>query len=148
MLIGGSEYEMGPTTDTFPSPVVGAASHDQTATSEGVHLYSDPETYRTSLPILYADCEGLNAGEDPPIAVKSRAHKEPGSTSGRIKRNIPGVSRDVHWANAGPEQSRRDFAVRNLYPRLLYTFSDVIVFVLKNPRSVVNGRILRGSPTY
>lgn len=30
---------------------------------------------------------------------------------------------------------KREFAVSQLYPRVLYTFSDVVVFVLRNPRA-------------
>ncbi|KAL2679358.1 hypothetical protein Neosp_010132 [[Neocosmospora] mangrovei] len=30
---------------------------------------------------------------------------------------------------------KREFSVTQLYPRLLYTFSDVVVFVLRNPRA-------------
>ena len=41
--------------------------------------------------------------------------------------------REITWADTNIKQSR-EYAVTNLYPRLLYTFSDVVVFVLKNPR--------------
>ena len=41
--------------------------------------------------------------------------------------------RKILWADT-PARRTRQFAVTHLYPRLLYTFSDTIVFVLKNPR--------------
>lgn len=41
--------------------------------------------------------------------------------------------RDLEWA-VTPETKKREYAVTQLYPRLLYTFSDVVVFVLRNPR--------------
>ncbi|KAI0555301.1 FabD/lysophospholipase-like protein [Xylaria curta] len=41
--------------------------------------------------------------------------------------------RDITWAIT-PETKKREYAVTQLYPRLLYTFSDVVVFVMRNPR--------------
>lgn len=41
--------------------------------------------------------------------------------------------RDIAWA-VTPETKKREYAVTQLYPRLLYTFSDVVVFVMRNPR--------------
>ncbi|UPX14192.1 uncharacterized protein EKO05_0004682 [Ascochyta rabiei] len=57
--------------------------------------------------------------------------------SGRANSSLPvSISeRELGWADTNSLRSR-EFAVTNLYPRLLYTFSDVIVFVLKNPRVV------------
>ncbi len=43
--------------------------------------------------------------------------------------------REILWADKPAKQSR-EFAVTNLYPRLLFTFSDVVVFVLKEARYV------------
>ncbi|KAK6850624.1 hypothetical protein PG987_000258 [Apiospora arundinis] len=43
-------------------------------------------------------------------------------------------SRDIAWAD-NPERQKRGYAVLELYPRLLYTFSDVVVFVLRNARA-------------
>jgi hypothetical protein len=45
-----------------PVPIVGSV--DQSVPTSGdVHLYSDPETFLTDNPILYADCEGLEGRE-------------------------------------------------------------------------------------
>jgi hypothetical protein len=42
-------------------------------------------------------------------------------------------SRPLKWAVDAKQQSRQ-FSVSQLFPRLLYTFSDVIVFVLREVR--------------
>lgn len=42
--------------------------------------------------------------------------------------------RYIFWANS-PLTRKREYTVSQLYPRILYTFSDVVVFVLRNPRS-------------
>ncbi|THW47853.1 hypothetical protein D6D21_03207 [Aureobasidium pullulans] len=119
----------------FDTPVVGAVGNTS-PTSTDVHLYVDPPTADSDHPILYADCEGLEGGEREPVAAK--AIKQ------RAKKAIPGVSdhsfhhvseRDLIWADKSWRKTR-EFAVRELYPRLLYTFSDVIVFVLKNPKVI------------
>lgn len=127
----------------FPSPVVGSVSNDNAPTSGDVHLYSDPATYLGRLPILYADCEGLEGGENTPLGVR---YRETDSTKTRKRsesnadqyykrrhRVMRGPPRDIAWANS-PETRKRQYAVTELYPRLLYTFSDVIVFVLRNPK--------------
>jgi hypothetical protein len=50
------------------------------------------------------------------------------------RRNLHHSSeREITWATTSEKQTR-EFAVTQLYPRLLYTFSDVVVFALKNPR--------------
>ena len=54
---------------TAASPVVGS-ENDNVPTSGDVHLYSDPGTYHSTEPVLYADCEGLEGWENAPIAVR------------------------------------------------------------------------------
>lgn len=51
----------------------------------------------------------------------------------KIRKKHHSSQREITWATT-PEKRTREFAVTNLYPRLLYTFSDIVVFVLKNPR--------------
>lgn len=50
--------------------------HDKSPTSGDVHLYADPKTAYTRLPMLYADCEGLQGGEIEPAANKLRRGKK------------------------------------------------------------------------
>jgi hypothetical protein len=118
--------------EPFETPVVGAAGRD-VATSEDVHLYLDPESSESQAPLLFADCEGLNGGERDPVGARLKrkmASSQKNKSGGRRK---PTSERELVWADTAKKQSR-DFAVAHLYPRLLYTFSDVIVFVVKNPR--------------
>ena len=124
----------------FPSPVVGAKGLDL-PTSGDVHLYSDPKTSNSNNPILYADCEGLEGGEREPLGA-IRKRKDKSSKIGRVDSSEKQMQkfhhtseREITWADTNAKRSR-EFAVTHLYPRLLYTFSDVVVFVLKNPRSV------------
>lgn len=123
--------------ENYATPVVGAPGV-HIPTSGDVHLYLDPRTAYSEAPILYADCEGLEAGERDPVGAvfRMKRHRE---TAGAID-NDRGLraarivsERELTWADSQSTRSR-EFAVANLYPRLLYTFSDVIVFVLKNPR--------------
>ena len=128
--------------ESFPSPVVGATGLDL-PTSGDVHLYSDPQTSKSNNPILYADCEGLEGGERVPLGARFRKNNK-GSKIGRIdsfEKKLQRVQhtseREITWAVTNAKRSR-EFAVTHLYPRLLYTFSDVIVFVLNNPRLVMS----------
>lgn len=90
-------------------------------------MYRDPGTWTGKTPILYADCEGLNAGERVPVASAALIN-HPGLAVRRMVK-----SRNVRWA-VSDETRTRQFAITNMYPRLLYTFSHVVVFVLKNPK--------------
>lgn len=117
----------------FSSPVVGSPLHDSVPTSGDVHLYGDPSTVRERYPLLFADCEGLEGGERLPAGPKicrSRFSWESGDESAVQ----PTRQRPLRWA-CTEQMNRREFAVTNLYPRILYAFSDCIVFVLKNPKT-------------
>ncbi|KAI2469690.1 hypothetical protein F4781DRAFT_431214 [Annulohypoxylon bovei var. microspora] len=62
---------------------------------------------------------------------RNSVHIEP---KRKIQKNRHSSRRDIVWAIT-PETKKREYAVTQLYPRLLYTFSDVVVFVLRNPRA-------------
>ena len=131
MLIDQAESSNDPEGDpTFPSPVAGTPTNDSTPTSADVHLYCDPNTYSRERPLLYADCEGLNAGERVPMGahIKRSARLDPSSMLG-IRAHT------LEWAKSDQTKTRK-YAVASIYPRLLYTFSDVVVFVLKEPKYV------------
>ncbi|PLB46500.1 hypothetical protein P170DRAFT_457118 [Aspergillus steynii IBT 23096] len=121
-------------------PVVGSIKNQDLPTSGDVHLYADPVSSGSDSPILYADCEGLDGGEREPMGVKfKRAKKKlPSNQVPQYVRSLSNASeRNLLWATTEKTKSR-EYIVRNLYPRLLYTFSDTIVFVTQNPRVVEN----------
>jgi len=145
MLIEREADRRTGSSSPFPSPVVGSARNEKLPTSGDVHLYADPESYFESCPMLYADCEGLEGGENIPVGARyrgldhsssGRKRRESSPASFRFKRRhkiFRGSQRDLAWAKS-PEKCRREYAVTELYPRLLYTFSDAIVFVLRNAK--------------
>lgn len=120
-------------SDEFPAPVVGAIANESVPTSDGVSIYSDPATSEDRYPIMYIDCEGFEGGEKTPLGSQARRHdlapddhEAQGETSVR--------TRSIKWATT-EESRRREYAVTKLYPRILYTFSDCVVFVLRNPKT-------------
>ncbi|KAK8157183.1 hypothetical protein IWX90DRAFT_391173 [Phyllosticta citrichinensis] len=115
-----------------PTPVVGE-SGVLDPTSSDVHLYCDPSTKHQDDPIVFADCEGLTGGSRPPVSAVMKMNLEANDPKGGFNHAIPLSSREITW-----DCSSREAAVAQLYPRLLYTFSDVVVFVLKNHRVVEN----------
>lgn len=119
----------------FPSPIVGSVVNDTVPTSGDVHLYADPSTHAEQLPILYADCEGFEGGERVPLGARSRHRRQLSDQESRDPSKPSHVhSRTIEWANS-EEARQREYAVTRLYPRLLYTFSDCVVFVLRNPKT-------------
>jgi len=118
--------------EAWPSPIVGSPLHDSVPTSGDVNLYADPHTHTQPLPILYADCEGFEGGERLPIGAMER--RRGGNDTQNTRSDMSSTSRVIEWANTD-DTKQREFAVANLYPRLLYTFSDVVVFVLRNPKT-------------
>lgn len=119
----------------FPVPVVGSSGNN-VPTSGDVHLYADPGTIFTQSPVLYADCKGLHGGGSMPVAHRLKMQDEertPPKLAGSTPENSTRTklkSRTIIFPAIEGKRSKREFAVKELYPRLLYTFSDVIVFVL------------------
>lgn len=127
---------------------MGSIQHQNVPTSGDVHLYTDPNTYLSDSPIFYADCEGLAGGQREPKGARSnflnrmsgnantRSNVQRSKTTKSFEancRNLRHSEREIKWATTSETQTRQ-FWVTQLYPRLLYTFSDAIVFVLRNPR--------------
>lgn len=116
------------------SPVIGLVGK-HVPTSEDCHLYLDPSSSISQAPLLYADCEGLDGGEREPVATSLRIEK-------LQRKHLPttvslrgpySVEREIHWAKSRTHRTR-NFAVSSFYPRVLFTFSDAVVFVLRNAR--------------
>jgi len=129
---------------------VAGSANAHTPTSGDVHLYVDPGTHDTRYPALFADCEGMDGGEMVPMGAQQKQIDEllarrfsdatplaPKASHSGPKKLLKGINRGskhvITWAT-NPEKCKREFAVKNLYPRILYAFSDIVVFVLRNDR--------------
>ncbi|KAL8929810.1 MAG: hypothetical protein Q9208_000954 [Pyrenodesmia sp. 3 TL-2023] len=146
MLINHQDLKTNQTLRSrFPAPLPGSVN-DNVPVSANVHLYADPDSYTSDTPILYADCEGLEGGESVPRAeayrvqdgaVRPYTQRKDSDVRSRKRHHRKGhrVSRNLKWAHGDKEKSKREYAVTELYPKLLYTFSDVVVFVLRNPKT-------------
>ncbi|KAK0714767.1 hypothetical protein B0H67DRAFT_553419 [Lasiosphaeris hirsuta] len=88
---------------------------------------------------MLADCEGLEGGEREPSGVKFKSkwrreeERKARLDEGYFKAQRIASQYKLEWS-VGEDSKTRGFAVTHLYPRLLYAFSDVIVFVLHNAR--------------
>jgi hypothetical protein len=102
----------------IPTPMIGTEVGGPT--SSEVNLFADPHTYDEQRPFFYADCEGFSGGHTPPSVASTRP---PLAT-------IWARKMDISWPNK--EEFSRQSAVEDLYPRLLFTFSDTICFVTRN----------------
>ena len=144
MLIGLQTAANGASRDEFATPVVGGVG-TSIPTSADIHLYADPDSQYTQFPRIYADCEGLKGGESVPMAnraiealVPETKRKAPAYSEDGYQRKMRGKKqgakrRKLGFANTD-DKRKREYSVRELYPRLLYTFSHVVVFVLHNER--------------
>ncbi|KAK4211516.1 hypothetical protein QBC37DRAFT_12053 [Rhypophila decipiens] len=66
----------------------------------------------------------MYGGEIDPRGLQAITEKSPDEMKAH-RRNLP-----LRWANE-PDKQSRQFSVTNLFPRILYTFSHVIVFVVR-----------------
>ncbi|KAH7191102.1 hypothetical protein DER44DRAFT_889906 [Fusarium oxysporum] len=122
-----------------PLPFIGRVGSTSTTTGD-VHLYAAPDVdvARPSMVSLYADCEGLNGGSQPPLTTKATRY-----VLRKIKVVIDTkITDSAEWAtrtwrflrraNLFPLDldGSRENAVEKLFPRLLYNFSDVVVYVM------------------
>ncbi|KAH7200674.1 hypothetical protein BKA60DRAFT_583035 [Fusarium oxysporum] len=120
-------------------PIIGRAD-STSATTGDVHLYAAPKIDASSPSTfsLFVDCEGFDGGSQPPLTIKAKRY-----VLSKFKAVIDTKTTDsLAWAkrmlgflrkiNVFPlelEGSRED-AVEKLFPRLLYNFSDVVVYVM------------------
>ncbi|KAF2465829.1 FabD/lysophospholipase-like protein [Lindgomyces ingoldianus] len=135
---GGDEWSI-----PFPAPVCGSPADHNKPTSADVHLYADPKTFYSDKPILLADCEGLNGGEEVPIAKRKKLGREALELM-KLARERTRDHLEISWADPkgnDPQRRTREFAVSELYPRILYTFSDAVVFVSRNAKTFQSGAL-------
>ncbi|KAI4121211.1 MAG: hypothetical protein LQ338_006492 [Usnochroma carphineum] len=137
-------------TGDLPTPVVGETG-TSIPTSADIHLYMEPESQFTEFPRLYADCEGLAGGERTPMAHRTEDHlfkkkadmRSDDTFAWKMREKAQsGHPRKLGFATT-EETRKREFTVREFYPRLLYTFSNVIVFVLANERTFESHAFVR-----
>ncbi len=105
LLTGCQQYRQKPQQIISCSlPAIGSV-HSTDPTTRGIHIYADPNSADSHTPVLYAEIEGLDGGEVSGPHSASRA------------------SLRVH------ELQR---PALDIYSELLYTFSDVVVFVVQS----------------
>jgi hypothetical protein len=95
-------------------------------TSGDVHLYADLCSRESLQPILYADCEGFGAKKSPVAATST-------NDGARLTERLgASMTTGLKWAKrlfGRDAKNHRSFAVDEMFPRVLYAFSDVICFV-------------------
>jgi energy-coupling factor transporter ATP-binding protein EcfA2 len=131
LLIRTAKHELA---RTAPAPISGDSEHTMSTTA-GIHLYADPNTAGSDKPILYADSQGLDGGTTEPIALRyRRARSSVASTESFTSLDTQYSNNEkIRWANDDTTRSI-EYAVNRLYPRILFTFSHVVLFIHRNPR--------------
>lgn len=135
----------GDTTDTLP-------------TSSDIHLYHDPIGARKkpSSPFLFADCEGFGAANHS-AAANSRAksiknmekeapddvRRDPTSlrewTFQQFETAMRFVKRRLSWLGANADRSE---VVEELFPKIVYNISDIVVYVVAETNLKSMGKVL------
>ncbi|KAM5343459.1 hypothetical protein ACJ41O_011996 [Fusarium nematophilum] len=147
-ILVGHLWDVNSTTDASV-PVVGDPE-SVVPTSSDVHLYRDPVAHPglPEAPLLYADCEGFEGANQSSAAAQTverarHAHLS-GSSSSWVLQVWQAAKRAIrhtlHWAK--PHLHQRQSAVEQLFPRLLYTFSDVVVYVITETEIKKSGSVL------
>jgi len=109
------------------TPVIG--TEIDSPTTGDVHLFPDPKSLKTDRPLFFADCEGFSGGNSAPLAARTKESNK------KFKHNHhPHRAKTRKREMATSEQYTRQWAVDELYPRILFTFSDIVCLVSKNLR--------------
>ncbi|ETI28069.1 hypothetical protein G647_00518 [Cladophialophora carrionii CBS 160.54] len=114
-------------------PVVAGANFSMPITGD-VHLYADSRTLETNHPVLYIDSEGLDGGSYPPLGARSRRNQPRVSTKVQCSQDYVS-ERPIAWAGPG-ERRTRTYTTERFHQRILYSISDVVVFVATNTRNM------------
>ncbi|KAI1451305.1 hypothetical protein F4805DRAFT_463936 [Annulohypoxylon moriforme] len=132
------------TEESRVSLPVSGRSGSTIPTSGDVHLYAAPHAHAAGPPhlSLYADCEGFNGGDQPlankakrSVLAKMREVIQTKTTESLSRaKDVLSFLRGIHAFPLGFESTREE-AVKNLFPRLLYNFSDVVVYVMPGSAS-------------
>ncbi|KAF3187834.1 hypothetical protein TWF225_004058 [Orbilia oligospora] len=133
-LIHLGETDSETTWEDMQSPITGESTSFRPTTGE-VNLYADPSTIGTSTPLLLVDCEGID-GSVVSIAsdYQTKWHN--------LKEKS---SRKVYYLG---HQTDQNDVVEDIYPRLLYIFSDVVCYVASdNTWPKIITRLLNWSTT-
>ncbi|RDW72341.1 uncharacterized protein DSM5745_07513 [Aspergillus mulundensis] len=122
--ISGSKHEADATGwARILTPIPGIKAFSARPTSSDVHLYHDTATIDTARPILFADSEGLLGGNQTPFAASIES--------------IAGIARKMISWKGSTHKITRKYCVEHIYPRILYSFSEVLCYVIQqNPRVV------------
>ncbi|KAH8880770.1 hypothetical protein GQ53DRAFT_848627 [Thozetella sp. PMI_491] len=127
-------------------------------TSSDIHLYHDPIEAKTNpqSPLLFADCEGFEAANHSaaarsraqsmknmenaaPLHVRQNASKLTKWTKDTFNATMRFMTRNLYWSDSNTSRSN---AVEELFPRLVYNVSDVVVYVVSESNVTSVGKIL------
>lgn len=136
-------------------PVVGERK-SSIPTSSDVHLYHDPIGDRATpeTPLLFADCEGFE-GADRSSAARIVAQATEALAAGEpqwneevrrwvnilVRSTLRTFKRPLSWSQS--VNGHRQEALKQLFPRLLYNVSDVVVYVMTKPELKKIGAVLQ-----
>ncbi|KAH8809385.1 hypothetical protein F5884DRAFT_858885 [Xylogone sp. PMI_703] len=139
-----------------PFPVVG--NQDSVPTSSDIHLYRDqiegkinPES-----PLLFADYEGFEAADysaeakskdkyiedmekKAPDHIQHDTMKRKGWARNTFDKTMRFMKRNLTWSDSNIDRSK---AVEELFPRLVYNISDVVVYVVDEGNFKSMGKVL------
>jgi hypothetical protein len=138
-------------------PVAGNSTNTL-PTSSDIHLYHDPIEAKTNpeSPLLFADCEGFGAADhsaatnsrakvikdmeiEAPDLVQQDAIKLKGWTRNAFDTAMRFMKRTLNWLDSNTDRSK---AVEELFPRLVYNISDVVVYVVAETNVTSMGKVL------
>ena len=129
----------------FPLPVPTSPESLGKPTSSDIHLYRDPETALEDFPIFFVDSEGLHAGEELPVS--QRAVEKLGWHQKTFAAASQRAAETLAWSQKALEKvsairacfgvgKSRSSIVGEVFPKLLYTFSDVVCFIVRNDQTM------------
>ncbi|KAF3160773.1 hypothetical protein TWF788_002869 [Orbilia oligospora] len=133
-LIHLSETDNETAWEDIQSPITAEPTSFRPTTGE-INLYADPSTIGTSTPLLLVDCEGIDGSA---ASLASDYQMKWHNLKEKFNQKVYYLGRQID----------RTEVVEDIYPRLLYIFSDVVCYVASdNTWPKIINRLLNWSTT-
>lgn len=128
-------HKRRPQSDAWQSSVPHTDNNPRRGSNFKASPFSSMSPSNTPMPPVSPGLQVMSEFTTPTLMPSYSPHSPISETGWKSVSNktYRGTTREITWA-CDKERKSRQFVVENLYPRLLYTFSDIVVLVMRNAK--------------